>query len=88
MIEALLIEHPDRTLDLDSRGGVHLAVFSDHTWLFIFCICMVSAWENAMEAIATRRGRCHGSHGKKEPMAEKCLDKISWRPCQKTAMAL
>jgi len=36
---------------------------------------MVTAWENAMGAMAKRRETCHGSHGKKVAMAKGRLGK-------------
>ena len=50
-----------------SNGDCHLAVFCVVTELLHYQILKVSAWRNAMGAIAKKCEKRNGSHGKKTP---------------------
>ena len=55
----------------------HLPCFFVVTGLLHYPILKVSAWNNAMGAIAKARGQCNGRHGKKATLPKRRLGKLS-----------
>ena len=58
-------------------GDVQIAGFCVDPLVVPVPILNVSAWKSAMGAMAKRRDKCHGSHGKKATMAKRRLGKMA-----------
>ena len=69
---------PNTTREDPTIGDGHLAGFVDPALSGHLLIFKLSAWKDAMAAMAKRREQCHESHGKKAPMAKRCPGKMSW----------
>ena len=61
---------------METTGDGHLGGFCVDPLVVPAPIFKVSAWKNAMGAMAKRRDKCHGSHGKKETMAKRRLGQM------------